>query len=316
VGDGLRLSAAFFDEVVRPLLEPAIEPYSAGLIGPGSEVLGLDDTRSTDHDWGPRLQVLVSADVTAEEIAVIDALLDQRLPTTFRSWPVRFALSHDPEIRHRVEVGRRGDWFRAHLGFDPLLPITTEQWLTVPTSRLGEVTAGGVWHDGDGSLGRSRAALAWYPDDVWRRLLAEQWRRIAQEESFPGRCAERGDHLGASVVVAGLARTIMRWWLLAARRYPPYAKWLGTAFAAVPGAGPVADELRRAIAATDGPTQERHLGAALVATARRHNELGLSAPCPATLRPFFDRPFLVIGADRFADALLVHLEDGDLAPPP
>ena len=51
---GVRLAGEFYAEVVRPLLEvefPGL-PYAAALIGAGSEVLGFDTERSTDHDWG------------------------------------------------------------------------------------------------------------------------------------------------------------------------------------------------------------------------------------------------------------------------
>jgi hypothetical protein len=44
--------------------------------------------------------------------------------------------------------------------------------------------------------------LGWYPDQVWRWLLACQWHRLAQEEAFVARTAEVGDDLG-SVVTAG-----------------------------------------------------------------------------------------------------------------
>jgi hypothetical protein len=56
---GVRLAGEFYAEVVRPLLEAEFPglPYAAALIGAGSEVLGFDTERSTDHDWGPRLLV-------------------------------------------------------------------------------------------------------------------------------------------------------------------------------------------------------------------------------------------------------------------
>ncbi|OIO22581.1 hypothetical protein AUJ65_05865 [Candidatus Micrarchaeota archaeon CG1_02_51_15] len=54
---GKKLSELFFKEIVEPILKehyPNLK-YSAGLLGPGSDVLGFDTPRSTDHDWGPRL---------------------------------------------------------------------------------------------------------------------------------------------------------------------------------------------------------------------------------------------------------------------
>ena len=56
---------------------------------------------------------------------------------------------------------------------------------------------------------RSAARLAWYPREVWLWQLACQWRRIAQEEPFPGRAAEAGDQLGCRVLVARLVRDVM-----------------------------------------------------------------------------------------------------------
>ena len=50
---GLDLARQFYEDAVRPLVGEL--PHSAALIGPGSEVLGFDTARSTDHDWGPRL---------------------------------------------------------------------------------------------------------------------------------------------------------------------------------------------------------------------------------------------------------------------
>ena len=60
---GLELAGQFYADVVRPLLDEQFPGlcYSAALLGPGSEVLGFDSARSTDHDWGPRLQTPAGA---------------------------------------------------------------------------------------------------------------------------------------------------------------------------------------------------------------------------------------------------------------
>ncbi len=60
------------------------------------------------------------------------------------------------------------------------------------------------------------------------------------------------------------------------------------------------------------PERERHLCAAYEASARLHNDLGLTAPMDGSVRPYFDRPFLVIGAGRFAAALRHSISDDQI----
>jgi len=60
---GLKLSGLFYTEAAKPILEnlfPQIS-YSAALLGWGSEVLGYDDIQSSDHHWGPRFLLFLSA---------------------------------------------------------------------------------------------------------------------------------------------------------------------------------------------------------------------------------------------------------------
>jgi hypothetical protein len=78
-----------------------------------------------------------------------------------------------------------------------------------------------------------RELLAWYPNDVWLVVMAGHWRRIAQLEHLPGRATSTGDEMGSHVIVASLVRELMRLALLQERRYPPYPKWIGTAYASL-----------------------------------------------------------------------------------
>ena len=327
---GLELAGDFYASVVRPLLDgefPGLR-YAAALLGPGSEVAGFDTQRSTDHDWGPRLQLLLPdepsdgpghtrADNDTESsdtegtAAAITAMLSRRLPESFRGYPVRFSLSGEPAsaARHHVRVAGLGGWLNWLLGFDPRNGVTLLDWLATPTQRLAEFTTGRVFHDAPGELTRARQALAWYPDDVWRYVLACQWQRVDQEEPFPGRCAEAGDELGSLVVTARLARDLMRLWLLMHRRYPPYSKWLGTAFTRLPGNDGLAADLTAAITASGYQERERHLTRAYRAVAELHNKAGLTAPLDTRTRLFHDRPFQVIGGARFAAALRESVGD-------
>jgi hypothetical protein len=144
---------------------------------------------------------------------------------------------------------------------------------------------------------------------VWLYVLACQWQRIAQEEAFPGRCNEAGDELGSAIVTARLAREVMRLCLLMARRYPPYSKWLGTAFAQLPEAAAIAPSLSGAVAAADWHTREQHLCRAYEMAATLHNQLGLTRPVEPQTRPFYDRPYQVLDAERFTIALREAITD-------
>ncbi len=287
---GVEVARRFYRDVVRPIVGGT--QHTAALIGPGSEVLGFDTERSTDHDWAPRLQLFVGdADIEATAGAI-----DRGLPEHFAGHPVAI----EPGPRHRVVVTGLDGWFDRWLGFDPRGEIRLLDWLATPTQRLAEFTGGAVFHDGTGELTAARGRLAWYPDDVWRYVLACQWDRISEEEPFVGRCGEVGDETGAAVVAARLVRDLMRLRLLMRRRYPPYSKWLGTA------AGPVP-------VTVSGPAREAELGRAYTAAAEAHNALGLTEPVDPALRPFFNRPFTVLGAGRFADALRATIADPDVA---
>ncbi len=319
---GIELCRAFYTEAVAPILRTASPGlvHSAALLGPGSDVLGYDSPRSTDHDWGPRVLLFVSARDAATRADELDGLLGRELPSRFRGRSTGYGppgpdgsrlpdrAGHRP-VAHRVEVHDLGRWLQKALGFDPRGGIRTADWLLTPSQTLLEVTAGAVFHDGLGELDPVRKALGWYPRDVWLYLLASQWRRIEQEEPFAARCAEAGDDLGARLVAARLVRDLMRLAFLVERRYAPYTKWLGSAFARLeigPALGPI---LQAALDASDDGDRQAALTKASELVATRFNALGVTEWVDPSVRTFHRRPYLVLGADRFADASRAAISD-------
>ena len=296
---------------MRPLLDrdfPEFE-HAAALIGTGSEVLGYDDETSRDHHWGPRVQLFVR---DASSAATVEDRLAHELPVEFAGYPTNFgepdrggsrllvAVDHGP-VAHRVEVLALSDFLRELLGVDPLQRFTATDWLLTPTQRLLEVTAGAVFEDRLGDLTRVRALLEWYPHDLWLLVMAGHWRRIAQFEHLHGRAGLRGDELGASLLGAALVRDAMRLGFLQHRRYPPYQKWFGTAYAELDLSERAALEVaQRALGWRE---REQAIVDACESIARRHNELDVTEPVDPTHRAFHGRAIRVLDADRIVDAL-------------
>ncbi|HYM14260.1 MAG TPA: DUF4037 domain-containing protein [Dehalococcoidia bacterium] len=299
---GRELARGFYHDVVAPIVGG--RPHAAALIGFGSDVLGFDDARSTDHGWGPRLQLFVEPAAAAAVSRDIDAAL----PETYRGRPVRFGWDDVP-VGHHVEIAPLGAWLTTRLGVDPTHGLRTLDWLAMPHQRLAEVTQGPVFHDAPGVLARVRSGLAWYPQPVWLYVLASQWQRISQEEPFVGRASEARDELGSRRGAARLARDIMRLCFMLERRYPPYMKWLGTAFSRLQCAADVAPALERALAAHTFAERETALAAAYRLVGERQNALGITPRVDPEPRRFYGRPFLVSAATEFVTACRSRIDD-------
>ena len=94
---GLELNTRFYWEAVRPLVLRVIPAarHSAALTGYGSDVLSFDTPMSTDHNWGPRLQLFLDADDHARLTADLDTLLRAELPSNFLGYAVHYS---DPDL--------------------------------------------------------------------------------------------------------------------------------------------------------------------------------------------------------------------------
>ena len=308
IGLGMRLSAGFFDEHVAPLADARLGRgrYAAALVGGGSEVLGLDTEMSADHDWGPRITLFVDRGAVEEAKTIA-----RDLPGQFRGVSRSFgaAAGGAPWV-NPFEVTTVDDYFRAWIGFHQRAEATLIDWLANPAMSFLAVTAGAVFHDGPGSLLAAREAAGWYPEDVWRWLVACQWCRIAEEHPFLGRTVGVGDRVGAALVAASLVREGIRLFFLLERRYAPYAKWLGSAFGALPNSAELRASFGRAVAAPtdDGPDALCEAFEALGALTNARFDLSVDP----TRRQYFGRPITVAPAGDFSSVLLASVDDPQL----
>ena len=297
---GLELSRQYYDGFVRPILDARFPglPHSAALLGRGSEVLGFDDEMSTDHDCKPRVLLFLREEDQARLGADVDDTLRRELPSTFRDRPV------DHEI-HTV----RG-YFLQQLAVDIDGEIEARDWLTFPEHRLRTYTAGDVFHD-DVGLQAARSRLAYYPRDVWLYLLLTGWWRVHPEMNLVGRAGDVGDELGSALIGSRLVSDLMRLCFLMERKYAPYSKWFGTAFARLPCGPDLTPILWRVVQAETWQRREDALLAAYQKLAAMHNALQLTAPLSTDVEQMWDRPFRVAWAD-FPGVLRAEIRDPEV----
>ena len=115
---GLRLSEEFYRACVAPAIAAEFPrlPHAAGLMGRGSEVLGYDDSMSTDHTWSARVTVFVPAEVLLEQGESVQGQLSARIPDHFDSIPTE------------VKVTTVQQYFLDELGLDVSVVWDAYDW--------------------------------------------------------------------------------------------------------------------------------------------------------------------------------------------
>ncbi|MFW9806956.1 MAG: DUF4037 domain-containing protein [Candidatus Thorarchaeota archaeon] len=318
---GLDLSEAFYEEAVKPVLDEHFPEllYSAARIGHGSDVLGYDTEQSMDHDWGPKLQIFLEDADYGSLKEKIDETLRLKLPYEIRGFPTNFVCNDNGSTRmhrinsgpvnHGIEINTVSAFFIEYLGFNPMEDLRTIDWLVLPQQMLQSIANGRVFHDGLDKLNSIVTKLEYYPHDLWLYLMANQWKRISQEQAFMGRSGQVGDELGSRIITARLIRDIMMLCFLMEKQYAPYIKWFGTAFSKLKGARTLTMLFEQIMDAGDWQKRQELLTEVYEHVAKMHNELGITKPMTTEVSQFYNRPFMIIRADSFAEAL--HEEIGD-----
>lgn len=316
---GIELSRGFYVDIVRPWLSQVAPQlrYSAALMGYGSELLGFDDEMSRDHNWGPRVHIFVAKDqFHAHARRLVDAF-SKAAPPTYLGEPIGWrSRPHPPAngpesagaLEHGLEVHTIEAVLEGHFAIRSVENLTPVQWLGFAEQKLLAFTSGAVFHDDDSRLGRVRDRLSYFPHDVWLYKIACQWRRIAEEQAFVGRTGQVGDDLGSRVIAARLVRDVMRMGFLLERRYAPYSKWLGSAFARLSIADPLLPYLQRALLVSEWTERQDALASAYLELAYRQKSVGIAAFEPV-VGPYHERPFTTINTDDAVEAAHSAISD-------
>ena len=305
---GLELARTFYADVIRPIVTV---PHTACLIGEGSEVLGYDTERSTDHEWGPRVQLFVNP----ADVGPVREALEPALPDTHRGYPVRWFSLSAGQVAHHLEVDTTAGWLQDHLPTITIADPDTADWLATPQQHLLQLTSGAIFHDDLGDLARIREGYRWYPQDVWRWMIATQWHLIGNAEPLIARALDAGDERGGRILTARLCRLIMEMSYLQERRYRPYDKWFGTGFAALSGSADLGSLLDAALDERSSTQRGDPAQQALLLLGDRHNDLRLTASVTPRIVDFAvgindaARPFPVLNTAAYIDATVDAIDD-------
>lgn len=225
--NGLSLSRLFFEAslpVLREHIPDVMAHAAAGLVGEGSECLGLDDDISRDHDWGPCFCLWIPDDMFRSELDRIEHAL-AALPDTFQGYPTRMD-------RNR-RMGRVGPlpvtgFYRRFLGMDHV-PGTWREWMSILEYHLCSCTNGAVFMDEEGQFSSIRKALlGYYPEDVRRKKIAARCMIMAQAGQYNlPRCLQRENFVAAMLAAARFAEAALSMTFLLNRRFMPFYKWAG-----------------------------------------------------------------------------------------
>jgi hypothetical protein len=328
---GLDLCERFFFDIVKPLLDeyfPSLE-YTACRLGPGSDVLGFDTIQSRDHDWGPKLDLLLDNEKYIDEL---NSFFHKNLrEKTIYGYSTQFqryteadgqiTLINVPNSQentsHGIRIMTMKQFFLEYLNWtiDHGEP-TFQDWLTFPSQHLLTIARGRVFHNSEKvNIEQIRSQLAYYPEDIWFYLIGCCWQRIGQEEHLMGRAGQAGDELGSSLIANRLIRDIMRLVFLLEKQYYPYAKWFGTAFQQFTTYGSDFQPILRQIQlANTWQEREHHLSVAYQRLAMMTKEklFDTQTDIITEISQFHNRPFQVINGGSIAEIIFTRIQNNQI----
>lgn len=278
---------------------------------------------STDHNWYP-MMLLFLKEEDARLGEEIKEALRYHLPDEILGYPVNcepdpndagtfyMKLTREKPINHSVFTLTVREFIQNYLGYDINHPLEVADWLTFPSQKLLEVTAGGVHYDGFGELTAIRQKLNYYPQDVWLYLLVAAWQRISDLEGLMQRTGIAGDELGSVNIAAQNIYNIMSLCFLIEKQYAPYPKWFGLAFKRLKCSSKLLPILHQVQTLPTWQDRETALCDAYKLIAQLHNSLGITQALPEEPCKIEKRPYKGIHADIFVEAILQQITDPEV----
>lgn len=319
---GLAINKRFFFQVVKPLLDKKYGTlqYACGLLGPGSDVLGLDDLTSRDHNWGLRLFLFLQE----ADIAKRDELTEyfaSNLPRSFENISVNWSEPAEDgsttpspakgKINHKITIYTINEFVQSHFNLKDLNTLQIDQWLTISEQKLLEFVSGEIFVDGFGEITTLRKKFSYYPPTIKIINLLGEWKAIASEIAFIGRTRMLYDEVGSIIIISRIISRLMRIGFMLENQYTPYAKWMGSKFYYLAIAREVLPLFQQILSSSEWEDRENSLVECYLVYAQEMKKQGLISK-DITEIFYYSRPQKVINVDDIIADLKSRIE-GDLA---
>ena len=215
----LERSREFYETLGKKMIHEKFPQYenriAVGMVGEGSDCYGFDDEISMDHDY----EVGFCMWLTNEDYDAIGEELQKEYD--------QLSSSVD-RLKYRRGSFRINDFYSQILdsaqNYEKRFSIDYNR---VEEFQLAAATNGAVFTDQLGVFTTIREKLlAYYPEQVWRRKLAQSLHEFSQyaQSNYP-RMMARGDVLTAQICVGKAVESTMDIIYLLNHRYAPYYKW-------------------------------------------------------------------------------------------
>ena len=223
---GLELSRGYYEDIVRPAIEEKfgdkIDRMAFGLVGDGSECYGFDDEISQDHDFGPRVQIWL----TAEDFEEFGRDLQKFMETVTKEYKGYQGVNMSQYGDGREGVFTVGGFYARFIGLDRV-PATIQEWRMIPEVNLSIATNGEVFSDELGRFTKFRKILQrQYPEELRLKKMAARCMSMAQSGQYNyTRCMRRGEYVAAWMAASEFMKDACSMVHLINHKYCPFYKW-------------------------------------------------------------------------------------------
>ena len=221
---GLKISKDLYEKVFKVKVEEELPEWkdkiAVGLFGRGSDCFGYDDKISRDHDWGPRLCVILSKE-TYDQIG-------QKLEEIYAGLPKSF---EGADLAPQVSGHKRQGIFVLEDLVSDILgtwPINDNDRFAIPDYAFASMINGEIFTDPEGQISKIREELSkGHPLNVLLKKIAQSAAEFSQKAQYNyKRALSRGDVLTAEIMLFEGIKDALKLAHYTDNVYPPHDKWL------------------------------------------------------------------------------------------